>query len=1837
MADRVTHNTMSRPVSRTPSPHVSPRGEAAEGDPTNGGCSGNPQAEPLASSRTEAVWRKALRSAVALEAEGDEATGMSAETQSLEWKEKFEKVSAEVQQVMNEKTFRVIDSVWRAKDDARPQECKIVKIVGRGQRIGLYLPDGEGHPTTVKAWKVARTRAELAREKGSEDLLTFPWPWKRALTQALETEYLQTGGLLSFSKWARLFRLLNPDSRQLLWAEFGCRTCGKRRRVGALATESVMTAARNGEDTCEAVGLTCVQPETEKLLGWTGVGRFKDEEDAAFCTLDQGIEPDQLPPPGSTSGKARANRPADNQATTSTNRDLQRSRKSYTQTRSNREFPEGSEYLDYEGDWTDGGEERGYSRAAMRFYKATGKALPLPDFSGVTSEAAFLAWQRGVERHFKTYGVEREEERVGIAVEMLSGEALNWWNGLWMSGRDGDVSTWDELRKKIRSRFLPPEGEMKVVGQWRRLQQTGTVAAYSDYVYKLQAMCSMQQGADFRLAFYGLRPELQGEVRRYMRRREVQTLPLERLFEIATDAELSFGRVKAPREAVGAKEGQFARRPPYATRALETTVQQLDHRANITPSWTREADTNTQMSPSTRSRREPCPVCDEWGHGWMTCTRRRRGKGCARCGSTSHRLATCPRRKKPQGTEDWGGAEQMKDKGEYDPWAEEKNSQGPLIYSLGVSLPCEVPGLPRTRLLTYRVQVGRRPVRAMLDSGATVNVVAQRVLETTGGTIRPSREWVRTADGRLLPAQGMTTIEIEGRGHREKLPCLVLRDLDRDLLLGRPWLQEWNPLVDWTTGDLTFSDGIKWKVWAPRKETRPLGEEKKGGQGRMNERARREVYVQQLQLIPERPSPPFGRWREEVSMDEEYLPDYLEDYRDVFDDPQLPEMERPSVEHRLRLREPVDPIRKVPYRMAPLQKEALREELQKFLKKGWIRPSYSPWATVALVVPKKDKTWRVCIDYRDLNAVTKMDAYPLPKIDELLHRLAQAKIYSKIDLHSGFHQIPVEPASIPLTAFRIPEPISGCSHFEWLVMPMGLSTAPPTFQRWMEHHLRGLESFTLVYLDDVLVFSENGEQHRGHLLHLFQRFRERGMKLKQKKCSFECREIPFLGHWVSAGQIRVDRDKLGRLAEWKPPLKNVREVRQFMGFLSYYRAFIPRFADLTAPLTGLLRKASTWEWTPQATQALTEGKRALIEAQSRHAWHPARPDRVTTDASDEGLGASFEQRIRGIGWAPVAFWSRKLSAAERNYSVTDREWLAVVEAVTRHWRHWLLGRRFIVRTDHSALKQLLRTKGEQFTARQARWAEKLSEFAFELEHIPGPSNAVADALSRSPVECVSALELMVGAPKTLSPEEVEKAAEGDPQYGRRREEIRRGEWDSMRTLDDQGLIRDEQGRVEVPRNEALRIKLILEAHEPPFCGHLGARRTEKRLLQQWTWGQMAHDVEKVIRACDVCQKDVPRGERHKAPLQTIVATKPWEVVTMDFLSGLTPSTPGRWEGCVVVCDRFTRMVHVKECPTHPTAEEAARLFLYLVVGRHGMPTKIITDRGTQFESVLWMEMVKQLGSRVAMATTHHPQTNGLTERANRTLLQMIRRVCGDLGHLWVKWLPLLELAYNSSVHSITRLSPFFANYGYEPRLPASFLCPPPATTSAASHDGTVTAFCRQLQAGAQLVWDQVRRTSEAAGAQAERRENAKRRPPTYHPGEEVLCYQFHLDRGNGGNTRKQQLRFAGPFLVKTVNPHGWVELEGTPPQAPTRYNIEYIRPYRRCLEADGLRSTPPPPAADLTPQGIQWEVEDIVAMRNRRHQREFRVKWKGYSRLTWEPEKHLDGCKQLVNRFLRRT
>ena len=432
----------------------------------------------------------------------------------------------------------------------------------------------------------------------------------------------------------------------------------------------------------------------------------------------------------------------------------------------------------------------------------------------------------------------------------------------------------------------------------------------------------------------------------------------------------------------------------------------------------------------------------------------------------------------------------------------------------------------------------------------------------------------------------------------------------------------------------------------------------------------------------------------------------LNPYRTLF----FPEIGNPPkrmIEHDIILKRDAMPRKHNPYPLSLEKRDAMISQIKELLSQDAIELSYSPWSSPLLFVKKKDGGWRMCVDFRNINTVTKLDAYPLPRISTLLQKLGRAKYFSKLDLASGYHQVPIKSSSREYTAFCTPEPVQGHSHFQWKVMPFGLVNAPATFQRLMDSVLHDLTDFCIVYLDDILIFSETLEAHLKNLCEVFDRLLIHKLFVKSSKCSFVQTEVTFLGHVIGAGQIKIDPEKSAKICGWEPPLKSAKDVRKFWGLVSWCGMFIPHLASIAAPLTSLSGARRKFVWTAEAEGAMRFIQQKCMNPPILLPWDPDRQTRVTTDASDVGLGAVLEQKVDET-WRPVEFWSRKLKAAETRYSATDKEWLAVVEAVSNHWRYLLEGRKTIVRTDHRPLigKLSMSSSNPPLLHRHARWIER---------------------------------------------------------------------------------------------------------------------------------------------------------------------------------------------------------------------------------------------------------------------------------------------------------------------------------------------------------------------------------------------------------------------------------------------------------------------------------------------------------------------------------------------------
>ncbi len=428
-------------------------------------------------------------------------------------------------------------------------------------------------------------------------------------------------------------------------------------------------------------------------------------------------------------------------------------------------------------------------------------------------------------------------------------------------------------------------------------------------------------------------------------------------------------------------------------------------------------------------------------------------------------------------------------------------------------------------------------------------------------------------------------------------------------------------------------------------------------------------------------------------------------------------------QHTIHLSTP-SPSRQRPYRVPERLVEPLKEEIKMMKELGVIEPSMSEWSSPMVIVPKRDGSLRVCIDFRKLNAQSKFDAYPMPRVDDLLEKIGRAQYITTLDLCKGYWQVPLNPESRPYTAFRTPLGL-----FQFTVLPFGLHGAPATFQRLMDRVLQGCEDWSAAYLDDVVIHSNSWVEHLQHLQQILKRIEEAGLTLNVSKCEWARQEANYLGYHLGNGQLRPQVDKVEAIRR-SPQPKTKKEVRSFLGLVGWYRRFVPNFASIAAPLTNMLSKTVTnpIPWTDDCETAFNSLKEKMCSSPVLQSPDFSQKFLVQVDASATGIGAVLAQGSAGEE-RPVVYLSRKLLPRETRYSVVEKEGLAIKWSLDS-LRYYLLGREFDLETDHRALTWIQSMKDHN--ARVTRWYLALQPYHFKIRHRPGRLNVVADYLSRFP-------------------------------------------------------------------------------------------------------------------------------------------------------------------------------------------------------------------------------------------------------------------------------------------------------------------------------------------------------------------------------------------------------------------------------------------------------------------------------------------------------------------------
>lgn len=956
-----------------------------------------------------------------------------------------------------------------------------------------------------------------------------------------------------------------------------------------------------------------------------------------------------------------------------------------------------------------------------------------------------------------------------------------------------------------------------------------------------------------------------------------------------------------------------------------------------------------------------------------------------------------------------------------------------------------------------------------------------------------------------------------------------------------------------------------------------------------------------------------------------------------------------EVDHKIELEPGAEPPARTPFRMAPTELAELRKQLDELITHGFIQPSKSPYAAPVLFVKKADGSMRMCVDFRALNKQTIKNKYPLPRIEELFDQLIGARYFSKIDLRSGYHQVRIYPDDVPKTGFN-----TRFGHYEWLVLPFGLTNAPATFMHLMHSIFSScLDRFVIVFIDDILVYSRTLEQHRTHLHYVLTLLQQHKLYAKLSKCELVQTRVHFLGHYVSGEGLEVDKSKIQTIVDWPAPT-NVEGVRSFLGMAGYYRKFVKNFSRIALPLTLLLQQSTSFLWDRPQQLAFDTLKKALSSTPILILPNPALPYTVTTDASTQAIGAVLQQD-HGRGLQPISYLSKKLLEAETRYPTHEQELLAIIIAL-KEWRHYLYGQHFTIITDHNSLQHL--HSQPHLSSRQVRWVEFLQQFDFTIQYKPGRTNTVADALSRlsltaerlqpslpqpgashsSSQAFTAAAALPITATSLTTDKDllarITAGYSADPNLASFL--VHPSPKNSPYELQDDILWTDGQ-RIVIPGDPILRTKLISECHDTPTSGHMGVAKTLKLLARHFYWPHMIEDVKKYVSTCMECQSNKATNLLPAGLLQPLpIPTRRWETVSLDLITQLPRSKSGK--DCIVVfIDMLSKMVHYAATTTTVTAAQLAKIFFAEVVRHHGIPTALVSDRDARFTSNFWRELWTLLGTKLRLSSAYHPQTDGQTERANRTLEQVLRAYVNSRLDDWDDHLVAAEIAVNNSVQESTGFTPFYLNSGQHPALPLS-----QAIRTVTQQNNRVPAamdILKSLQEDLSTVQQNLKRAQQHQTRAA----NKYRRAVEWKTGDEALLSTKHLT----AHSHKLLSKYIGPFPVTDVISPVVVRLQ-LPEQFkihPT-FHISRLKHFHSDHTSfpgrDQEEMKRPGPIMLEDYEEPHYVVEKILGKRvvgkGKKKRNQYLVLWQGYPRAeaSWEDEHRVKEAREAVEEYEQR-
>nr|ABA96440.2 retrotransposon protein, putative, Ty3-gypsy subclass [Oryza sativa Japonica Group] len=1241
-----------------------------------------------------------------------------------------------------------------------------------------------------------------------------------------------------------------------------------------------------------------------------------------------------------------------------------------------------------------------------------------PTFSSTTNPMEANDWLHAIEKKLNLLQC-NDQEKVAFATHQLQGPASAWWDNHMATRPPGTEVTWEEFCRSFRKAQVPDGVVAQKKREFRALHQGNRTV--TEYLHEFNGLAryapeDVRTDAEKQEKFMaGLDDELTNQLI------SGDYADFERLMDRKRKAALfraPQGSHQRPRFTPGQQGGP-------------TTMIVRQYRP-FNPSNFPQGASGSQNHHGGQPSRgaAPRPPVAPAQSGPPAQAKKETGAkpgSCFNCGELGHFADKCPKPRRA----------------------------GPRFIQARVNHASaeEAQATPEVVLGTF--PVNSIPATILFDSGATHSFISKKFVGMHGlrkeELSTPMRVHTPGNSSTSVSFSPSVLIEIQRSPFLANLILLESKDLD--VILGMDWLTKFKGVIDCANRTVTLTNE-KGETVVYKSPDSP----------------KRGVSLNQIETkIPEDTVEKNLRKLEDIPI--------VCEYPEVFPEDLTTMPPKREIEFRIDLAPGTAPIYKRPYRMAANELAEVKKQVDEQLQKGYIRPSTSPWGAPIIFVEKKDKTKRMCVDYRALNEVTIKNKYPLPRIDDLFEfdQLKGAKVFSKIDLRSGYHQLRIREEDIPKTAFTTRYGLYECT-----VMSFGLTNAPAFFMNLMNKvFMEFLDKFVVVFIDDILIYSKSEEEHEQHLRLVLKKLKEHQLT----PCS------------ATQGVV-VDLSNVESVTKWTPP-KTVSQIRSFLGLAGYYRRFIENFSRIARPMTQLLKKDEKFKWTAECDKSFEELKKKLVSAPVLILPDQMKDFQVYCDASRHGLGCVLMQEGRVVAYA-----SRQLRPHEGNYPTHDLELAAVVH-VLKIWRHYLIGNRCEVYTDHKSLKYIFTQP--DLNLRQRRWLELIKDYDMSIHYHPGKANVVADALSRKSY-CTALCIEGIRSGGTAYARGSSQSRVNDSEIAELKKNMRVGKARDFHE-DEHGTIWLGE-RLCVPDDKELKDLILTEAHQTQYSIHPGSTKMYQDLKEKFWWVSMRREIAEFVALCDVCQRVKAEHQRPAGLLQPLqIPEWKWEEIGMDFITGL-PRTSSGHDSIWVVVDRLTKVAHF--IPVHTTY--------------------------------------------TGKSTAYHPQTDGQTERVNQILEDMLRACALDFGGAWDKSLPYAEFSYNNSYQASLQMAPFEALYGRKCRTPLFW-----------DQTGERQLFGTEVLAEAEEKVRIIRERLRIAQSRQKSYADNRRRELTFEAGDYVYLRVTPL-RGVHRFQNKGKLapRFVGPYKILERRGEVAYQLE-LPSNMIGIHDVFHVSQLKKCL------------------------------------------------------------------------